>query len=118
MKYRPINYTRMIDTRLDGGPLAGGATKNIAQGNTVIAAAPSLILTISVASPTNSGHLIAYADATPRPSTSSLNYVTGQIVSNLAIAATGNSTVDLYNNAYSSSSTHVVVDCLGYFAAT
>ncbi|WP_213453191.1 LamG domain-containing protein [Rhizomonospora bruguierae] len=115
-KYHAINPTRLLDTRRDGTPVAANGLKKVAQGNTVIALDPSLVLNITVTQGTANGYITAYPDGTTRPTASTLNYNANETVPNLAITPTGNGTVDLYNS--STGTTHLVIDCLGYFAAT
>jgi hypothetical protein len=115
-KYHAINSTRMIDTRQDGGPVAADATKKVAQGNTVIANNPTLILVVTVAQPTSYGYITAYDDSGTLPPTSNINFDPGQAMAGLTLPNAGKGTIGLYNHLSSGGTTHLIVDCLGYFA--
>lgn len=115
-KYHAINSTRMIDTRQDGGAVATGATKKVAQGNTVIANNPTLILVVTVAQPTSYGYITAYDDSGTLPPTSNINFDPGQAMAGLTLPTAGKGTIGLYNHVNSGGTTQLIVDCLGYFA--
>jgi hypothetical protein len=115
LKYHAINATRVIDTRQDGGAIAGFTTLHVAQGNAIAAANPTLILNLTATNTAGNGYMTVYPDAAARPSTSNVNWVTGQTVAGLALPVTGNGTIDVYNG--SGTTVQLIVDCLGYFAA-
>lgn len=115
-KYHAINATRMIDTRQDGGPIPAQTTKKVSQGNTVIANAPTLILNVTVTQPTTGGHITAYDDSTTRPTTSNVNFTTGQTIAGLTLPTAAQGTIGLYNNQATGHTNQLVVDCLGYFS--
>jgi hypothetical protein len=114
-KYHALPATRMIDTRQTGGPVTNRATLPVAQGNTVVAANPTLVLNMTATSSTANGFLVAYPDGTTMPGTSNVNYVTNQTIPNLDLAPVGDTgTLDITNQ--SSGTVQIIVDCLGYFA--
>ncbi|HVB41822.1 MAG TPA: DNRLRE domain-containing protein [Streptosporangiaceae bacterium] len=113
-KYHAIGATRMIDTRQDSKPVPSDGTLAVAQGSTVAAVNPTLVLNVTVVDGTSSGYLTIYPDGTSKPSTSNMDYAAAEVVANLALAATGGGTADIYNA--SSGTVQVVVDCLGYFS--
>jgi hypothetical protein len=114
-KYHALPATRMIDTRQTGGPVTNRATLPVAQGNTVVAANPTLVLNMTATAPTANGYLVTYPDGTTMPATSNVNYVTNQTIPNLDLASVGDSgTLDITNQ--SSGTVQIIVDCLGYFA--
>src|SRR6185312_4768680 len=60
------------------------------------------------------GFISVYGTGTSRPGVSNLNFLTGQIVSNLVIAPVGvGGRVDLYNG--STGGTQLVADVSGYY---
>lgn len=114
-KYHALPATRMIDTRQTGGPVTNRATLPVSQGNTVVAANPTLVLNMTATAPTANGFLVTYPDATTMPNTSNVNYVTNQTIPNLDLAPVGaTGTIDITNQ--SSGTVQIIVDCLGYFA--
>ena len=87
-----------------------------ASGCGVPAGPTALALTLTVVLPTQVGNLTAYADATPVPLASALNFLAGQIIANTTVVpSTSNSGLnfDIFNN--SDGSTHTVIDVVGYF---
>jgi hypothetical protein len=113
-KYHTIGATRMIDTRQGSQPVPAHGTLTVAQGNTVIALGPTLVINVTAVAPTTLGDLTVYPDGTGIPNASSVNFAAGEAIPNLALATTGGGTADIYND--SSGTVHVVVDCLGYFS--
>jgi hypothetical protein len=114
LKYHATNATRLIDTRQDGGAVAGFTTLHVAQGNTIAAANPTLVINITATNTAGNGFATIYPDAITRPITSNLNWTTGQTIAGLALPASGNGTLNIYNG--SGTTTQLIVDCLGYFA--
>ncbi len=112
--YHAIGATRMIDTRQGSQPMPAFGTLAVAQGNTVIALGPTLIINVTAVAPTTLGDLTVYPDGTGIPNASSLNFAAGEVIPNLVLATTGGGTADIYN--HSSGTVQVVVDCLGYFS--
>ncbi|MFE7588296.1 hypothetical protein ACFU6K_02770 [Kitasatospora sp. NPDC057512] len=117
--FTPTGPTRVADTRDPGrqkvGPgevLSWPVGENSGLGTTAVSA---VVLNVTATGPTSAGHLDAYPNGSPRPSSSNLNYTAGQTVANSVIVpvdATG--IVNFYNN---SGSVDVVVDLFGYFTA-
>ncbi|MDQ7911375.1 LamG-like jellyroll fold domain-containing protein [Phytohabitans sp. ZYX-F-186] len=117
-KYHPINATRMIDTRRDGGPVPSNSTKTIAQGNTVIANAPTLILNVTITQPTAGGYLTTYDASTTRPLISNMDFAANQTIAGLTLPTANQGTVAIYTSQTAGATSHLVIDCLGYFANT
>ncbi|TXI55293.1 MAG: hypothetical protein E6Q57_01215 [Mycobacterium sp.] len=122
--------SRFMDTRagfptVDGlGPK--GAITGPGQVNLTIAgrdglpvAGPqigSVALNVTIVSPSGPGWATVWEAGAPRPTASNLNYVAGANVPNMVIAKLGTGgQVSIY---VSQSTTHVLVDVLGYFPAT
>jgi len=118
-----VTPCRIVDTRNPNGPYGGPAlvgggparTFNIpggpCTGIPTSAGAYSLNFTVVNVSGPN-GFLTAYPTGSTRPTVSSLNFTTGQIVGNGAIvpAGTGGS-IDIYTN----DSTDLIIDINGYY---
>ncbi len=130
--YTPVTPCRIVDTRLAvEGSLAAGIARtfdvdssNLAQqgGSATgcglpLAVAQAVTMTIVAVQPAARGHLIAWGLG-PQPTTSSvLNYAAGDVIANTAIIPVvpgGGNDFTLFSRA----TTHVVVDVLGYFAAS
>jgi hypothetical protein len=112
--------SRLLDTRSGVGapakqvaPLGVVALQVTGRGG-VPAGASAVVLNVTVAGSTSSGFVTVWADGDVRPTTSSLNFLPGQIIPNLVIAPVGaDGKVDLYNG--SPGSTSLVVDVAGWF---
>lgn len=130
--FAPVPPCRIADTRLAGGPLLAGETRNIlgaagdftGQGgsasNCGLPADPAaLMMNVTVVDPLAPGYLTAFVTNQSRPLASSLNYATGQIINNQMIAWMINLQAPARNTTfslYSFSTTHVVIDVVGYFS--
>lgn len=130
--FAPVPPCRIADTRLAGGPILAGETRNIlgtagdfaGQGgsasNCGLPADPAaLMMNVTVVDPLAPGYLTAFVTNQSRPLASSLNYATGQIINNQMIAWMINIQAPARNTTfslYSFSTTHVVIDVVGYFS--
>jgi hypothetical protein len=125
--YTPMTPARVLDTRpgeptKDGaqagtGALGTGAQRSLPIGGRVgvPADASAVAVNVTVTLPTAPSYLTVWPDGGARPTASSLNYVAGQTVSNMAIVRLGDDgALSLYNHA---GRAHVVVDVLGWFPA-
>jgi hypothetical protein len=122
----------MIDTRVVGGPIAGGTSRGFhgftatdfsAQGGTGtsdcgIPNNPSaLMLNVTVVSPTAGGFLTVFPFGTTQPLASNLNYGVGTVAGNeIAAKMTIGSATDEFS-VFAFGSTNIVVDVVGYFMA-
>lgn len=113
-KYHAIAQTRLVDTRNNAKPVASDGTLAVAQGTTVVAPAPTLVLNVTAVDATAVGTLYVYPAGAARPLSSNLNDTAGVTVADLALAVTGGGG-DIYNA--SSGTVQLVVDCQGYFSA-
>ena len=78
------------------------------------AGAKSVVLNVTASSPTAAGYLTAYPTGSARPTTSSLNFVAGQTVSNLVVVNVGpGGKVTFFNSA---GSVNVVADLSGSYS--
>jgi hypothetical protein len=70
-------------------------------------------MNVTATGPTAASFLTVWAQGTPRPLASNLDYGPGQTVPNLVVAALGGAgAVTMYNHA---GSVHVVADAVGWF---
>ncbi len=113
---RPVTPVRLLDTR-DGtggitGPTAGTQDVQIAGRVGVPATeATAVVLNVTVTAPRGSGYLTVWPTGARRPNASNLNFTAGKTVPNLVIAKIGQGGKISY---YSSTTTHVIIDVLGY----
>jgi len=132
--YTPVVPCRLADTRLAGGPIAGGGSRNFkvwvasggftAQGgdagNCGIPANPAAVaLNLAVVNMQGDGNLIVYPTGGTEPNTSALNYTSGvYALSNGAIAPACNTNcANQITVKANSAGTDLVIDIVGYFAA-
>lgn len=119
---------RAIDTRPTGTGYAeaefgpDGATTPIPGGQSISvqvaglggvnADATAVIVNLVAVAPTGSGHLTLYPEGASAPSASTLNYVTGRTVANLAVVPVGTGgRIRIRSHA----TTNVIVDVVGAF---
>ena len=115
-RYSAVTPTRFVDTRNGLGLPKGQATHavTITIPSSVPADAPGVVLNVSVVDPSHSGFLRASA-AGQQPTTTALNYLTGQSVTGLVVTPM-NSQRQVTLTPYTST-TDLVVDLLGYYTA-
>jgi len=122
--YVALPPSRLLDTRSGLGspvttpvaPLGVVALQVAGQGGVPSSGVSAVVLNVTVAGSTSSGFVTVWADGATRPTTSSLNFLPGQIIPNLVIAPVGaDGKVDLYNG--SPGSTSLLADVAGYFVA-
>ena len=116
---KPTSPVRLLDTR-DGtggvrGPTSGTVDVQVAgRAGVPSKGVAAVVMNVTVTQPSGAGYLTVWPDGTPRPNASNLNYVAGQTVPNLVIAKLGSGGRISY---YSSRSTHVIIDVLGFVSA-
>ena len=115
----PVDPARIVDTRTGlhspRGLVGGGTpvTLDLRQGPVPVSGAASLLVNVTAAGPRGPGHLSAWPDGTTRPTTSVLNFGTGQTVAAAAAVPLGaGGAVDV---AVPGAGTAVVMDVAGYF---
>ena len=111
----PQNPIRIKDTRSSAQTLNAGnmLTLQVGGARGVPATATAVILNVTVTNTTAPSYLTVWPSTAPRPLASDLNWVSGQTVPNLTVAALGSTgAISIYNAA---GSTDVVVDVFGYF---
>ncbi|MDH6134588.1 hypothetical protein P3T37_003992 [Kitasatospora sp. MAA4] len=119
-EYTPYGPTRLLDTRYGTGAPVGQvgsyqqARVKIAGNGAIPSRVSAVVVNLTVTNPTNSGFITAYADGGARPSTSNVNFTTGQTVPNMAIVPVGaDGYIDLYNSGLAS--VDLIADVTGYF---
>jgi hypothetical protein len=110
----PVNPTRVIDTRVQGGTLgAGGSSTYQVTGFAGIpSGASAALFNVTVTNTTAASFLTVYPGGGTRPVASDLNWVAGQTIPNMTVATLSSTgSVSFYNF---SGSTDLVVDLFGY----
>jgi len=109
-----ISPTRVLDSRFGGICLgSGGGAVPFAGFFGVPTDAAAVAVNVTAVLPTGPGFLTVWPGATARPVASTLNFVTGQVVSNLASVRIGaDGTVSGYTN---NGCPNLVVDLYGYY---
>jgi hypothetical protein len=119
--YRPVEPSRMLDTRepigvAAAGKLDAGSALTVAvtgRNGVPSTGVAAVVLNVTVTEPEGPGFVTAYpCDAAP-PTASNLNYVAGQIVPNLVtVKVSAQGTVCLFSER----KTHLVADVAGYLS--
>lgn len=122
--YQPALPERLLDTRTDGfGMLRGGQyiTLPVSFGAEYDSHIRALAVNITAVTPVGPGHITTWNGTLPVPETSTINYVRGSVVPNLAIipvapcedcgTATGLPAIGIATT----NDTHLVVDIVGFF---
>ena len=124
-----IDPVRILDTRTDvglPGPFVSAVSQKLqVTGAAVPAGATGVLLNVTVASPMADGFVsVRPGDATGAPSTSSLNFVAGDVVPNsvqVGIPTTGANAgqIDITYDAFGQTgpTTEVLIDVVGYLIA-
>jgi len=110
-----VTPTRLLDSRLAGGPFSPGEIRRVAVAGIagVPADARSVVLNVTAADPVGSGYVTVFPAGSPAPNASNLNLRRGVTRPNLVVVEVGASgAVDLLA---AGTSTHLLVDVLGYF---
>jgi hypothetical protein len=117
--YQPLAPLRILDTRTTLGDLHGrvpghgSITLTIGGVHGVPANGEAVLLNVAAVNPTSSGYLTVYPYSFRRPTTSELNWASGQTTSQLVTAAINNDKIILYNGG--SGSVDFVADQVGYY---
>ncbi len=120
------NPIRVLDTRPSnpaainkGSPISGGTTYGLqvtgesVGGVQVPAGAVAVIGNVTVVNPTAAGYLTLYPGGASRPTTSSINYVAGQVVANGVTMRLGPTGI---MNIFAAATTDVIFDATGFIA--
>jgi hypothetical protein len=113
----PVRPQRLLDTRLEHGPVAGNTSARLFVAGTAVVpprSSSAVVLNLTATGATASGFVTAFPAGLPLPNASTLNLErTGQTIANLTIARTNGRAVDLYTK----SGTHFIADLAGWFTA-
>jgi len=121
LKYYTVSPCRILDTR-SGSPVSAGSTINFQVADLCgvpYPAAKSVMVNIAATNSAGPGHLRAFAWGTSTPFAAVLNYgtVSGlNAISNAAIIPICESSCTWDMSIYSSNTTDIVVDVMGYFS--
>ena len=127
--YTAVAPCRVLDTRLAGGALAAGETRNFSssapnftnQGGaasdcTIPANASAVVMNVVTVAPASVGYLTVFPFGTPQPLASSLNFIVGRDTSNELIVKQAMGQVFDFS-VFTASQAHVIADVAGYFMA-
>ncbi len=132
--YVPVTPCRIFDTRLAGGPIAAGTTRdfdvtvigsyaiqggvaNNCDGVGTAGSFAAALINFTTVGPTGAGFITAFPLLANRPLAATVNYTAGSIVGN-AVAVQLDQGADFNElSVYSFAGTHVVGDIQGYFIA-
>jgi hypothetical protein len=119
--YVALPPVRDLDTRIGNGPRLGRLTPALPftlQASDVYAVpytAQAVQLNVAVTESNAAGYLTIWPTGSSEPTTSNLNFVTGQTIANAVIVRIGLETLVSMRSA-PTASTHAVSDVQGYFA--
>jgi len=117
--FHALPPARILDTRNGTGftgPLGPSATKQLAvlgKGGVPASGVAGVMVTITTTGATAPSHLTVWPAGGPVPTASTLNFVAGQTIANLAPVRLGtDGKISVFNNA---GTTHVIADVVGWF---
>jgi uncharacterized protein YkwD len=117
-RFHPVTPSRILDTRLGGGPVGPAATAGLqvpGAGGVPSMGVSAVVVNVSVTNPTAPSYLTVFPAGQAMPTASNLNYVPGQTVPNLAAAKLGTGgQLSIFNAA---GATDVIADVAGWFDA-
>ena len=114
--------TRLLDTRNGTGtggvktPVPAGGTLKLTSADTDgwVGAGATFVFNVTVTNAKSNGYLTVYPDGANRPSTSNINFRTGQTLANQIFVQAGNDgSIDFYNDG--TGTVDVIADLLGMF---
>jgi hypothetical protein len=117
-RFTGIVPQRVLDSRDGTGGLTrwgAGQTQYLSMGTAVPSGATAVALNVTATGPSAATHITVWSSDEVRPTASNLNLAAGETAANLVVAELGTGGVALFNNA---GSTDLIVDVVGYFAAT
>jgi hypothetical protein len=116
--FNPTSPARLMDTRIRlgvGAAVGPGRTVTLTlPSSQVPAGATAVALNVTVTQPKAGGHSIVFPGGTSLPTTSNLNFVTGQTIPNMVIAKVGPGGRVSFNNS-ATGTVQLVADLAGYF---
>ncbi|MFG2878906.1 hypothetical protein ACGFYU_28545 [Streptomyces sp. NPDC048337] len=119
--YTPLDPSRVVDTR-EGLGTGKGAVPGFGSFSTQIhgragvpSTAKAVALNVTVTEPGAAGHLTVYPSGGQAPTSSNLNFTTGQTIANSVIVPIGpDGKISVRNGG--GAGAHVVVDVVGYYS--
>ena len=119
--YYAITPCRLLDTRLAAGPYGGPALSSGAQRDVnaaggscgIPATARALALNVTVINSSAAGHLTLFEDGVAVPTTSTLNFGSGQTRANNAVISLASGIFTIHNSSVGAND--VTIDVAGYF---
>lgn len=131
--YTPITPCRILDTRVAGGPLGGGFTRDFnavvgsggnfsSQGGSatdcgvVAAGQAAVVINVTAVTPSGAGFATVYPFGATRPLASSVNYTAGAIVNNTVVAKLPNPLTTKDFTIYTFATSDFVADIVGTYA--
>ncbi len=132
--YTPITPCRILDTRVAGGTIAGGFSRDFnavvgsggnfsSQGGSAtdcgaVAAGQSVaVINVTAVTPAGAGFATVYPFGVTRPLASSVNYTAGAIVNNTVVTRMPNPLTTKDFTIYSFAASDFVADVVGFYAA-
>ncbi|MEU7980026.1 hypothetical protein AB0B63_16000 [Micromonospora sp. NPDC049081] len=117
--FYPLEPQRLLDTREGRGAIGSQEAAELliaGRGGVPESGVGSVVFNVTVVNPTAAGYLSLYPPNESNTATSSINFPAGWTGSNNVTVKLGtNGTINIYNR---SGSTHVVVDVVGFYAAS
>ncbi|HYG62506.1 MAG TPA: hypothetical protein VEL74_07980 [Thermoanaerobaculia bacterium] len=123
-QFHSLTPCRVVNTRNNTGTTGGAVASNATRSFTiqgacgVPAGAKAVALNVTIASPTNTGHLTLWPAGTTLPTVSTINYNAGEpALANGAIVPLGTSTPDLSARPFlaGGGTVDLILDVTGYF---
>jgi alpha-tubulin suppressor-like RCC1 family protein len=112
-KFTALTANRMLDTRIDGGPLTPGETRVFGLSDQVPASATTVTFNLTATGATASTFVTAWPADSPRPNASNVNLPAGDTRANLVTVPIGpNRRIMLFNNA---GSVNLLADVTGFY---
>ncbi len=131
--YTPVTPCRILDTRVAGGAIAGGFSRDFnalvggggnfsSQGGSatncgvVSAGQAAVVINLTAVTPAGNGFATVYPFGVTRPQTSSVNYSAGSIVNNTVVAKLPNPLTTKDFTIFTLVTSDYVADIVGYYA--
>jgi uncharacterized protein YkwD len=122
-RYTPLTPARILDTRDGTGaaalPVGPGGTIDIqvtGRGGVPSTDVSAVAMTVTIVQPSAAGYVTLYPAGITRPLAANMNFVPGEMVSNLVVVKVGaGGKVSLFNPA---GTTHVIADVAGWYSVS
>lgn len=131
--YTPVTPCRILDTRVAGGTVAGGTSRDFkavvgaggnfsSQGGSatdcgmVAAGQAAVVINLAAVTPANAGYATAYPFGTTQPLAASINYTAGAVVNNSVVVKLPSPLTTQDFTVFTFGTSHFVADVVGYFA--